>query len=89
LSPDAQTLLLETASDGSGMLLVLETFGGLQMSTNSKELIDEQSPRTEARWRAALDELVRLGYLEDRVGKGEVFSVTHTGYTAAELLRQQ
>jgi len=89
LSADAKTLLLEAAADQSGMVLVVETFGGLQISTNSKELVDEQSPRAEARWRAAVDELVRGGFLEDRVGKGEVFSVTHAGYAAAELFQQQ
>lgn len=89
LSEDAKALLLQAAADHSGMVLVIETFGGLQISTNSKELVEEQSARAEARWRAAVDELARRGLLEDRAGRGEVFSVTHDGYAEADLLRRQ
>lgn len=88
LSADAKTLLSETAADHGGMLLVLQSFAGLQISVNSKQLVEDRDRRSEARWRSAIDELVRSGYLEDRVGKGEVFSLTHAGFTAAELLRE-
>jgi hypothetical protein len=76
LSDDAKTLLLEAAADHQGTVLVIETFGGVQISTNGKELVEEQTPRAEARWKGAVSELLSGGFLIDRGHKGEVLSVT-------------
>lgn len=89
LSTDAKTLLLAAAADKGGMVLHLRTMGGTEVTANGQQFTNRGEPRSEARWAAALDELESKGYVEDRVGKKEVFAVTHAGYTATELLREQ
>jgi RIO-like serine/threonine protein kinase len=88
LTPLAQKLLMEAAADSDGTVLHLQTFGGLQIQANDKELIEDQSPRTEAKWESALNELCRFGLLQDRGHKREVFKVTGRGYDVADWLRR-
>lgn len=80
LSKDAVELLSDAVRDKSGAIMRLQFIGGTSVRTNNREFIDANDPRTEARWRGAVDELAALKLVEDRAGKGEVFFVTHRGY---------
>jgi hypothetical protein len=80
----ARELLIEAAKDKSGVVMRLDTMSGSHIQTNGRDFIQSGDSRTAARWRGAVDELERLGFVEDRGGKREVFFVTHQGYEAAE-----
>lgn len=84
LSDAARELLLQAAQDPQGAVIRVGTFGGAVVKTNGRNLVGDDSPRSVARWRSAVDELHRLGLLEDRAGKGEVFFVTAEGYEFAD-----
>lgn len=88
LSAEARQLLLEAAKDPNGTVLYIRTFGGAIVETNGKGFTKQGDPRSEAQWKAAIDDLTALGLLEPRGYKGEVFGITHAGYQAAERLSQ-
>jgi nucleoside 2-deoxyribosyltransferase len=87
VTEDARELLLEAVQDKSGAVMKLGTMGRTHVTTNGREFTEMGNVRSEARWRSAVDELHRLGFLEDRAGKGEVFFVTDAGYRAVDLLK--
>jgi hypothetical protein len=89
LTDSARVLLLEAADDPNGVVLNVRTFGGLQIQTNNRQMVEDPSPRSEARWEAALQELCAEDLLVDKGHKGEVFGVTQRGYDVADRLRQQ
>jgi hypothetical protein len=62
--------------------------GGV-VQTNDRGFVENGNPRSEARWRSAVDELARAGLLEDRGDEHEIFSVTGEGYRVADLLKQR
>jgi hypothetical protein len=86
LSEAARELLLEASKDGSGTILCLNTMGGSYVQTNGKSFTEQGNARSEARGRGTVRELEDLRLIEDRSHKGEVYSVTDTGYRIAELL---
>lgn len=87
LSEAARDLLLEAVQDPGGVIMRLGTMGGTHVQTNQRGFVEAGNIRSAARWRGAVDELHKLGLVEDRAGKGEVFFVTDAGYRAADLLR--
>jgi hypothetical protein len=87
MGAEAKTLLIEAGKDRFGTVLVLETFGGLSIETNGRDLVETKSePRIEAKWKSAVRELAASGLLEQRASAGEVFSPTDRGYRFADLL---
>ena len=84
ITDDARELLSEAVQDKNGVIMRLDTMSGSHVQTNGRDFILSGDARTVARWRRAVEELERLGLIEDRVGKREVFFVTHRGYEAAE-----
>lgn len=86
LTPAAHELLHEAVQDTNGMIMRLQSLQGTHVQTNRKEFVQARSPQESAKWRSAVDELRRLGLVEDRTGKGEVFFVTGAGYEADNLL---
>jgi hypothetical protein len=84
LSDAARELLLQAAQDPQGVVIRVSTFGGAVVKTNGRNLVGDNSPRSAARWRSAVNELHHLGFLEHRAGKGEVFFVTAQGYEFAD-----
>ena len=86
LSEEAKELLLEAAQDESGVIMRLGTMDGTHVQTNKREFSDLGNPRSEAKWRAAVDELHGEDLIEDRAGKGEVFFMTNKGYEVVEKL---
>ena len=88
MSGPARELLTEASKDPQGAIMSLQTMQGSHVQTNRREFTTGD-PRSEARWRNAVSELERLGMIEDRAGKHEVFFVTDEGYRIAEELRQE
>ena len=56
------------------------------MMANGKDFIDTTNPRSEAAWKAALDELIDLKLVEDDTDYGVMFQVTHKGFAMADEL---
>lgn len=88
LGDSARQLLVEAIKDSQGLIMSLSTIGGAHVQTNGREFI-QGGARDEAQWRGAVAELDRLGLIEDRGRKKEVFSVTDEGYRIAEQLIQR
>lgn len=86
LSDTAKQLLFEAARDTNGSVMCIRVMAGLIVQTNGKQLAQMGDARSEARWRGAIEELVRCGLLEPRGHKGEVFGVTNDGYQLADRL---
>ena len=86
LSEDAMSLLKEASLDNSGSILRIRTFGGLDIQTNGKNLVDSGNPRSEAKWEAALQQLIDNGLVQDLGYKGEIFNLTDYGYQVADSI---
>jgi hypothetical protein len=86
MSPEATQLLLEACASRGGDVMKVRTMGGLVIQANKKNFTTLRDARSEATWEGAVDELVRLGFLQD-LGRGEVFRVTRGGYETADRLR--
>lgn len=86
LSEQAKALLV-AAAKGDGHFLYLKYMGGSTVGAHGMEaLFSGNNPREEARWSAAIDQLLDLGLAEDRGYKHEVFRLTNRGYELAEVL---
>lgn len=88
ISDEAKQLLLEASLDPSGYILKIRYMGGAEIQTNGKNLTPDNNPQSIAKWEHALEELLENGFVEERGGKGEVFAVTHTGYSYADNLKK-
>jgi hypothetical protein len=89
LSAEAQQLLLAGSEDPGGTIMCVSTMEGSMVSTNKKAFSKGGDPRSQARWKAAVHELVALRFLEPLGVKGEVFEITDAGYEAADHIRRQ
>jgi hypothetical protein len=86
LSKEATSALIAaTARDADGQIMRLRTSEGLHVQAGGKNLVPESTPRTEARWEHAVDELAKLGLI--RGSDGEIYDVTPKGYEVADQLR--
>jgi nucleoside 2-deoxyribosyltransferase len=84
ISPEATQLLKESSLDPNGVILKVTTSDGTSIQTNGQDLVEDQNPRSLAKWRSALDELIKGGFVEQRDRKGEVFSITGAGFKIAD-----
>ena len=89
LSEDAKELLLEAAKDTDGAIFFVETFGRSGIETNSRDFGEYRNPRSQARWKKALDELLGLALVEARGDEGNVFEVSNDGYQVADRITDQ
>jgi ribosomal protein S27E len=88
LGPEASKLLAESACN-DGEILAVRSSGGFHIQAGTTSFVEESSPRSEATWQSALDELVRRGFIRDRGHKGEVFGVTKEGYEFVDSMATQ
>jgi hypothetical protein len=84
LSPDAVSLLREAVKDEDGIIIRIETLGGLEITANDRNFLENSNAREAARWEAALGELIENKLIQDKGGRGEVFGITRRGYQAAD-----
>jgi hypothetical protein len=80
LSPEARQLLSRAILDQHGVILMVNTFGGLTVETNGESFAERGNPRSEAKWRSVVNELLGKGYIEQNDQNGEVSVVTNAGY---------
>lgn len=84
LSAEARQLLVAASRDQNGAVLVYTTFGGMFVQTGGQDFCESKNPRSEARWRAVIQELRLAGFIEQTDSEGNVFSLTDAGYARAE-----
>lgn len=88
LSPRAQKLLKAISVDKDGCLMRLKVMGGTIFQTNGTLLNKQGDARETASWESGLGELLNQGLITQTGLKGEVFHLTHEGYSAADSLRE-
>lgn len=87
LSSEARTMLVGVSKDKNGMLLYVRTKVSTSFQAGGKNLCPDQSSRTVAKWKSALDNLVAYHLLEPRGQNGQVFALTAKGYEVADGLQ--
>lgn len=87
LSRASRELLIACTEDKNGVVLRVQTMGGLDILTNGRQFAEQGNPRSEAEWDGALSQLRQLGLVQDIGRKGEVFRVTDVGYQVADSIR--
>jgi len=85
LSDDSAELLTSAAST-DGHILYMKYGGGANLSAGNRNFMPSHSPREEARWKAAVEELLNYGLIEDKGYKREIFQVTKSGYEVADQI---
>jgi hypothetical protein len=85
LSEDVRSLLVQAASE-DGYILRSQTFEGWSIQTASKRFNDRGNPRSAAKWLSAIDELLQSDLITQSDTQGNVFRLTHHGYTAADAI---
>lgn len=88
LSDEAKLLLIEASEASNGTVIKVETAGGTHVQAHGKQFVETGNPRSEAKWVAAVKQLISHGLIEDRGYKGEVFVVTDNGYQIADLIKK-
>jgi len=89
VSEEARLLLVAATQDPHGMILKLVDSAGTHIVTNSKNLVEDQSPRCVTRWKAALRELISFGLVEQQGYKGRTFELTKLGFEVADLIESR
>jgi hypothetical protein len=87
LSKDAEELLLETSRDRSGYIMWISSMDGFDIQTNNKSFLETGNPRSEARWKHAVQELEKHGLLERL--SDSVLQITNAGYEQADRIGRQ
>lgn len=86
LSDDAKELLIECSKDLSGQITKPSYIGGGTLSTNDREFLTDNHPRTVARWEGALRELEALDLVRQVGFDADFYQVTQKGYDLADAL---
>lgn len=85
LSSDAQRLLKAAAKPKMGYIGKSSGLSGVTINAGG-ESFGGDDPRESARWSAALDELVDQFLVSRKGYKGQVFELTHSGWTLSDSL---
>jgi hypothetical protein len=75
--------LLTAAAKGSGIIWIQETTNGDRILGDEK-LFTDGTPRSDARWREAVAQLGKLGYVVERIQGVGRYEITAAGYGAAD-----
>jgi hypothetical protein len=86
LTKEAAFLLKECAREPATDVLNIGYLSGHSIQVRGKNLIEENSARSEATWKSALSELESLGYLKPEGPKRVIFKLTRDGFDAADRL---
>jgi len=84
LTREAQVLLVEAANDKNGVIIHVESFSGMQVSTNNRQFVDQADARSRATWGGAIDELEAYELAERT--SDSISRITRKGYERADLL---
>jgi hypothetical protein len=86
LSDDAKDLLLEASRDVSHSVLEMSSNAGLLISVGARQFVEPDSARSEARWRAVVQTLLRTDLLVRENPNDSILFITHNGFRAADIL---
>lgn len=84
ISDEALSLLKAACEATDGTILKISTLSGTSIVTNGQDFITSQERREVAKWEGALEELLRLEFIQVQDRKGEVFAVSKCGYDYLE-----
>lgn len=85
LSDKASELLLAAASEENGTIMTPKTLGGQSIQAGKKSF-GKNSKRDYLAYKSALKELVASGYVQEIGYKGEIYELTHEGWSLADAL---
>ncbi len=85
LSDEAVALLKAASKDKQGTILKIGVLGGRFIQAGGIPF-GSQGGRDSAKWEHALNELVNLNLVFARGNRGEVFELTHVGWTLADTI---
>lgn len=86
LSCDALELL-RAACEDDGRIYKITTLSGTSIESNGKSFIGSQKRPEIAKWESYLEELLTNNFIKGVGCKGEIFEVTHIGYTYVNNLQ--
>ena len=87
--PLESSFLLVYAAEADGQIVKIETLGAPpSVCAAGKTFVRDQSMRESAKWIEALDWLVLMGWVKPSGKKGQVFTLTGTGYKKADELKE-
>ncbi len=89
ISTEAKELLVEASNDPHGHIVKIRMRSGLEIQTNGKNLVTDNSQRVVAKWEYVLKELMDAGLIEEKGEKGDDFAVTHLGYQYADKFKNE
>jgi hypothetical protein len=87
LSNDARQLLVAASESSDGSIMFVEMNEGLIVQVDKQQFAETGNPRSEARWREAVEGLLRLGLIKRPRYDSDVIDVTHAGFEYADKLR--
>jgi hypothetical protein len=86
LSPWAQTILVEACDDFEGYIGRIKVGSLLRIQANGKQLVEQESPASIAKWEAAFDELLSGEYIRDAGCNGQLFQISTKGFEFLKTL---
>jgi hypothetical protein len=88
LSEEARELLRVAVTPGplEGSITRVKSNAGVSVLAGGRDFTDPRTPRAEARWTAALEELENAGLVNDLHGTRYEFQVTQSGYELSDTL---
>jgi hypothetical protein len=87
LTNGAKELLLAAVKDQSGQIMNVVFSGGRAIHTNERNFVEPYSPRLEAKWLDAMEELHAHNLI--RAESDTIYSVTNRGFEAADILESR
>jgi len=84
LSDDAKKLLRAAIRDGNAQIIAATDLQGFEVTANGKTFGYKGNARSEAHWRAIINNFEDTGLIEQRDSDGFVFGVTDAGFRGIE-----
>ncbi len=86
LSDKAKTLLLAASEDKVGSINIIKHSTGQFIKVGNKDFGEDNNPRSEAEWEAAIEELESLGYI--KLKSEDYYTVTSIGFAIGDQFRR-
>ena len=80
LSPWAQTILIEACDDFEAYIGRIKVGGSLKIQANGKQLVEQDSPASIAKWEDAFEELLAGEFIRDAGCNGQLFQISAKGF---------
>lgn len=80
LSSCAKLILIEACDDFEAYIGRIKVGGMLRIQANGKQLVEQESPASIARWESAFNELLAGDYIRDAGCNGQLFQISTKGF---------